>query len=358
MEECGICAFSYDKRSHKKVACLHETCKNEMCLTCFEKILLDSGGSSQCLFCKKDLFFSFIVKTISTKSLKKFMDNRGDVYLERAKSYLPFLQNDADQILRSRRIKEKIEFYDEELRYITFQNSNIKTELDKKYRLIGVSGRSSFTIKTHTFCAEKQVHDSLQRLYDRKICQSCDAKLLVDNCVNCDAKLCYSCCKLILICNDRKCFACSNSLSLDVVKEKFGVSFFNKFFKAKNPRNLFLELKVEVLEKLKEKIILFKRFLEICVDIEHVRFEGMEMPNYQENSYREEKPKERKEFIKKCPDAECRGFLSIAWKCGLCHCNFCIECHMKKHEGEKHECNEDEKATVKKVSHVLNVACL
>jgi len=348
MEECGICAFSYDKRSHKKVSCPHETCKNEMCLTCFEKILLDSGASPQCLFCKKDLFFSFIVKTISAKSLKKFMDNRGDMYLERAKSYLPFLQNDADQILRSRRTKERIQFYDEELRKITFEIDMIKIDLDKKYKIVVTSTRSPFSIKSNIFKAEKTVHTPLQRLYNNNsiICDACDG-YAVYKCNDCAVKLCTNCIKFILVCSDKKCFGCSKSITLEQI-QKLGVSYYNKFFKPKTPKHLeYSELKAQALEKINEKIALFNRFMEICVDIEHVRFEGMEMPNYQESSHREEKPKERKEFIKKCPDAECRGFLSSAWKCGLCHSNFCVECHGKKHEGEKHECDEDEKATIK-----------
>jgi hypothetical protein len=52
---------------------------------------------------------------------------------------------------------------------------------------------------------------------------------------------------------------------------------------------------------------------------------------------------ERREFVMKCPSDDCRGFLSTAWKCGICAKHFCSECHAQKAEG--HECNEEAKAS-------------
>ena len=36
---------------------------------------------------------------------------------------------------------------------------------------------------------------------------------------------------------------------------------------------------------------------------------------------------EKRQFIRGCPGADCRGFLSTQWKCGLCHINVCKDCH-------------------------------
>lgn len=51
----------------------------------------------------------------------------------------------------------------------------------------------------------------------------------------------------------------------------------------------------------------------------------------------------RKVFVRACPEAECRGFLSSQWKCGLCDKWTCPDCHVVK-EGE-HICNPDDVAT-------------
>jgi len=54
-------------------------------------------------------------------------------------------------------------------------------------------------------------------------------------------------------------------------------------------------------------------------------------------------------FIRKCSDAECRGFLSTAWKCGLCSKWACPECHEIKglNRDSEHTCNPDNVATAK-----------
>jgi len=48
-------------------------------------------------------------------------------------------------------------------------------------------------------------------------------------------------------------------------------------------------------------------------------------------------------FVRKCPLNECRGFLSTAWKCGVCEKHICSKCHEQK--GENHECKPENVAT-------------
>jgi hypothetical protein len=57
--------------------------------------------------------------------------------------------------------------------------------------------------------------------------------------------------------------------------------------------------------------------------------------------------REVRQFIMKCPSDDCRGFLSSAWKCGVCQKFFCHECHVEKagQKDEEHVCNEGAKAT-------------
>ena len=61
--------------------------------------------------------------------------------------------------------------------------------------------------------------------------------------------------------------------------------------------------------------------------------------------------RQRAEFIRKCGDAECRGFLSTRWKCGLCEKTTCIDCHEVKQnsetEAQTHICDADCVATIK-----------
>ena len=59
----------------------------------------------------------------------------------------------------------------------------------------------------------------------------------------------------------------------------------------------------------------------------------------------DEKDKEKRVFVKKCPNNECRGFLSTRWKCGLCNINVCSDCLEIKNEG--HTCLPENIETAK-----------
>jgi hypothetical protein len=54
-------------------------------------------------------------------------------------------------------------------------------------------------------------------------------------------------------------------------------------------------------------------------------------------------------FVKPCPAPDCKGFLSTAWKCGLCNLYSCPECHELKGETRdaEHTCDADKVATVR-----------
>jgi hypothetical protein len=56
---------------------------------------------------------------------------------------------------------------------------------------------------------------------------------------------------------------------------------------------------------------------------------------------------ERSTFIKACPDANCRGFLSSQWKCGLCEKWACSDCHEIKGLSRdcEHVCDPNNVAT-------------
>lgn len=54
--------------------------------------------------------------------------------------------------------------------------------------------------------------------------------------------------------------------------------------------------------------------------------------------------KERRQFIAACPDESCRGFLSTAYKCGTCDCQFCKDCRELRADG--HTCDPALAATM------------
>lgn len=58
-------------------------------------------------------------------------------------------------------------------------------------------------------------------------------------------------------------------------------------------------------------------------------------------------------FTMKCPGAECRGFLSTAYKCGICERSTCAQCLIQypidDPKGDAHTCSENDKKTVEEI---------
>lgn len=56
-----------------------------------------------------------------------------------------------------------------------------------------------------------------------------------------------------------------------------------------------------------------------------------------------------REFIKACPSSTCRGFLNVAWVCGLCDASVCCDCEEIKSDAaqSQHTCDKDTLQSVK-----------
>ena len=55
--------------------------------------------------------------------------------------------------------------------------------------------------------------------------------------------------------------------------------------------------------------------------------------------------REKRSFVQRCGDPECRGYLSNAWKCNICQKYTCSECNVVKGENRdaEHVCDENDK---------------
>lgn len=63
----------------------------------------------------------------------------------------------------------------------------------------------------------------------------------------------------------------------------------------------------------------------------------------------DEAAKKRSTFVRRCPSEGCRGFLSSAWKCGVCELYSCSECHEVKGvaRDSEHTCDPGNVETAK-----------
>jgi len=57
----------------------------------------------------------------------------------------------------------------------------------------------------------------------------------------------------------------------------------------------------------------------------------------------------KKQFVRACPEADCRGFLSSSWKCGMCEVWVCPDCHesIGKDKNAEHTCDPGNVETAK-----------
>lgn len=62
---------------------------------------------------------------------------------------------------------------------------------------------------------------------------------------------------------------------------------------------------------------------------------------------KESKNEEHKKFVRACPVNNCKGFLSMQWKCGMCNIFVCSKCHevIGKTKDDPHTCKPESIAT-------------
>lgn len=75
-----------------------------------------------------------------------------------------------------------------------------------------------------------------------------------------------------------------------------------------------------------------------------INIKKSEIYTIRNSRYEKEEKEEKKKFIRRCTIDNCQGFLSTAWKCGICEhysCSKCFKPKTKKHD-DPHECLKDD----------------
>lgn len=147
-------------------------------------------------------------------------------------------------------------------------------------------------------------------------------------------------------------FICQKVWTRKFVTENFPKTWVNKEWKAMNSRvavereKALLPATVAVVENRKE-------IERMKAEVEQITLEMRRLTNrrwalqQQIQAGGSVVTTEVKSFGHKCPDEECRGFLSTQWKCGMCDKWTCPDCHVIKGTSRdaQHTCDPDVKAT-------------
>ena len=198
-------------------------------------------------------------------------------------------------------------------------------------------------------------------------------------CGYCNYSACSVCCKRYLTDGllDANCMNCHRAWNDDFLDSNFTRAFRTGSYKAHRENVLFeremailptrqprVEAKVklrEVGEKIAESnraLVEIEKKKQEVLTVAHrlharaARFtaesEGRPPPAWTMAEGEKAAPADKAKFIMKCPGAECRGFLSTAYKCGTCQLWACPDCMVMKGKDKDspHTCDEALKATV------------
>ena len=194
------------------------------------------------------------------------------------------------------------------------------------------------------------------------------------SCSYCEKSACRRCIQTFLTTstNDPHCMHCSKAWDRDFIDDNLTMTYRMNDYK-KHRENILLDREIALMpatqyraeqirsaDKMEKEIIppfdaqlkfLYDESGKIQKEINRI-YNLKNDAQYQIRLLRTgqgEKQKHEVTFVRKCPDGDCRGFLSTAWKCGLCSKWACPDCHEIKglDRDSPHECKPENVATAK-----------
>jgi len=343
-KECDICCEVLNKSTKKAIKCSYDECGAECCVVCFNRHLLNSTLNPTCMFCNKDLSMDFIWEVSSQKFYNSYIDYRTLIIIVREKSLIPASQHLAENILNERKltiliedIKEDISDLNSKFFKIKYSLNDICLEMDLKFKIKKLKYELSFDIKNMTW---------IDYMHTTRcdVCDACHDNINYDykyfTCISCNFNTCNMCFRLCLT-QKKSCIICDEKILDKEIIDKVPKSFYDKYLKDKK-----ITKKTKIINVKNDKIVeLINEKIEANNKVSEL---AMKIYKYKNKNSEDIKKEDDKKFVKACPGNDCRGFLSSAYKCGICEKFFCPDCEVEKasRNDEDHVCNEDLKATV------------
>jgi len=180
-------------------------------------------------------------------------------------------------------------------------------------------------------------------------------RLPVD-CVGCSFQACRSCYERYLLQESTaKCMNCQKEMTRTDLMAKFTKKFVNsdyKLFREKlllDQERAMLPATQTIVEQMMEREKIRRRIAELRIEIEE-RYR--QIRRLEEDLDVRNIVAERRAFVRKCPNTECRGFLSTQWKCNLCTLRTCKDCNECIRTGpeEPHTCDPNQLETARLIA--------
>jgi len=174
----------------------------------------------------------------------------------------------------------------------------------------------------------------------------------------CEFEACRACIKKYLLrkVEDIHCMLCKIGWDRKFMTENFEKTFMSKIYRD-HRETVLIEKEMGMLEATQpyvEREIRIEKLREL-IEINKEEYMRKHIIYMMEmNELNENKSIERKKFIRKCPNGECRGFLSTGLKCEICEIFACGECHeitgRTMEEREAHKCDDQIVESVKAIA--------
>jgi len=184
-------------------------------------------------------------------------------------------------------------------------------------------------------------------------------------CGHCNLDACKKCVRYYLMntTSGAHCMGCKNAWDRDFTQKYLNKSFYNGSYKDRRKEMLFEGEKARfpetmpAVENYKNIQNWQKEEMETQIAIDQLREQLWQLERDKRklnNNIRRaktgqviEEKKAASKFIRKCPVDGCEGFLSSAWKCGVCNIWACPHCFEAKgyEKDAEHTCNPDDVAS-------------
>lgn len=293
-KECNICASNYTSYMRKAIKC--EYCDFEACKECCSTYLLNVNTpgcmSPACSgIWSREFISDNLTKVFASTKLKQHKANM--LYQEQL-TWMAESQSEVEEERRQQQIRNKIY-------QLESNKSVINAQLISQIRILAIEKNAK----------EQEVIKMVSQRYDTKILLNQMKRTPKNETVN----------------------DVINKLEQKILDYDVKIETLNKEFYML--RDKFMHDQ-DVLE---ETSPLVPKIDEIVEKIDTLRIE-----------LNEKAPAAAKaQFVRKCADPECNGFVSSRWKCGLCDKWTCSDCHEIKSDDD-HKCDPDTLATAKLLS--------
>ena len=169
----------------------------------------------------------------------------------------------------------------------------------------------------------------------------------------CGFECCKKCVKTYLLnsSEDPSCMSCKDKWDTTFLQENFEKKFLTKEYK-KHREDVLFEREKSMLQATQVYVENEIKIEKIKEEITKVEQKYIEQLNELHKEIKKVKnTTEKKKFIRKCPNNNCKGFLSSSLKCELCNCWSCSECRettgYTKEERKEHKCKKEILESVK-----------